>query len=130
MRPMSALRSAVAASLLFVTPVLAAGPAPAPGAEQAQSPHGERKHKHHKFERKLERIQHRLDRAVAAGRLTQAEADQFKAEARQLHEEVRAQREAAGGPLSEEQREQLRERMRAFRDKVKSTLKAKDAPKP
>jgi hypothetical protein len=127
---MSALRSAVAASLLLATPVLAAGPAPAPGTEQGPSPHGEHGHKHPKFERKLQRIQQRLDRAVVAGRLTQAEADQFKAEARQLHEEVRAQREAAGGQLSEEQREQLRERVRAFRDKVKSTLKAKDAPKP
>ena len=134
MRLTSALRSAVVVSLLLATPVLAAEttapPAPAPGAEQGMPCHGGGGHKRFKHERKLQRMEHRLDRAVADGRLTQAQADQFSAEGRQLREEMKAQREAAGGQLSEDQREKLRERMRAFREKVRSAMKPADAQKP
>lgn len=126
---MSALRSAVVASLLFATPVLAAEStatqAPAPATEQGA--HEGRHHKRMKHGGKMFRLEHRLDRAVAEGRLTQAQADQFKAEGRKLHEEVKAQREAAGGRLSEDQRMQMKEKMRELRAKVKSAVKAKDA---
>ena len=73
--------------------------------------------------RKLARMEHRLDRAVEKGRLTQAQADQFKAEARQLQEEVRAQLQATNCQLSDAQREQFKARKDALREKVKGALK-------
>lgn len=131
MRLTSALRSAVVASLLLAHPALAAestpAPAPAPTAEQGVHLHGYRGHRVFGREGKLLRMERRIDRAVAEGRLTQAQAEQFKAEVRQLREELKAQREAAGGPLSDDQKEKLRERMREFRQKVKSAIKPKDA---
>jgi protein CpxP len=128
MRLTSAVRSAVVASLLLATPVLAAAEptlAPAPSAEQGR--HGGRHHhKRFKHEDKLLRMEQRLDRAVANGRLDKAQADAFKAEGRKLHEELKAQREAAGGQLTDDQRAQMKERMKAFRAKVKSAIKPKD----
>lgn len=130
MRLTSALRSTAAASLLLATPMLAfaqTAPAPAPSAEQGVHPRGERSHhRGFKHERKFQRMERRLDRAVSEGRLTQAQADAFKAEGQKLREELKAQREAAGGQLSEDQRAQMKERMRAFREKVKSAIKPRD----
>ncbi|MFP2907914.1 hypothetical protein ACLESD_23265 [Pyxidicoccus sp. 3LFB2] len=129
MRLTSALRSAVVASLLLATPVLAAepaqAPAPAPTAEQGH--HEGKRHRHFKHGGKLLRMEHRLDRAVAEGRLSQAQADQFKAEGRQLREELQAQREATGGQISEDQRMKFKERLREFRAKVKAAVKPKAA---
>lgn len=76
------------------------------------------------MERKLERMEHRLNRAVEHGRLTRAQADQFLAEARQLRDDARAQLQAGGGQLTEEQRQQLRQRREALREKVHAAVKA------
>ncbi|GEN09030.1 hypothetical protein SAMN05443572_105287 [Myxococcus fulvus] len=120
------MRSFVTASLLLATPVFAQSVAPA--AEDKAAPCEERHGRHGKRgmngERKLARMEHRLDRAVVDGRLTQAQADQFKAEAKQLQEERKALREASGGKITEEQRQQGRERFRAFHEKVKAAMKA------
>ncbi|MCP3164346.1 hypothetical protein [Myxococcus qinghaiensis] len=118
------LRSVVAASLLFAVPVLAEDTA-APAPQGKEGHHGGRHgHKGMKGERKLARMEHRLDRAVSEGRLSQVQADQFKTEARQLREELKAQRDAAGGQLSEDQRLQARERVRALREKVKAAVQS------
>ncbi|MCY1002923.1 hypothetical protein OWM54_37825 [Myxococcus sp. MISCRS1] len=126
MRQNFLMRSFVTASLLLATPVFAQSAAPA--AEDKAAECGERHGRHGKRgmkgERKLARMEHRLDRAVVDGRLTQAQADQFKAEAKQLQEERKAMREVSGGKLTEEQRQQGRERFRAFHEKVKAALKA------
>ncbi|QSQ25295.1 hypothetical protein JY651_10355 [Pyxidicoccus parkwayensis] len=126
MRLTSALRSAVVASLLLATPVLAAESTPAQpstlGMEQGH--HGE--HRGHKHKWRFARLEERLNRAVAEGRLSQTQADQFKNEGQQLRDEMKAQREAAGGKLTDEQRTQMREKMRAFKEKVKSAVKPKD----
>lgn len=126
MRLTSALRSVAVASLLFSVPVLAAPEtAPAPQAQQGDCDKGKHKgFKWRKHEGRLARMDARLDRAVAEGRLTQAQADQFKAEGRQLREEIKAQREASGGQqLSEEKRNEIGNRLRAFREKVKAATK-------
>ncbi|NTX02009.1 MULTISPECIES: hypothetical protein [Myxococcus] len=122
MRQSFLLRSLVTASLLFSVPVLAEDTAPAPQCKEGH--HGRHGHKGMKGERKLARMEHRLDRAVSEGRLAQSQADQFKTEARQLREELKAQRDAAGGQLSEDQRLQARERVRALREKVKAAVQA------
>ncbi|WP_164018733.1 hypothetical protein [Pyxidicoccus trucidator] len=129
MRLTSALRSAVVASLLFATPMLAAEatPTPAPAPTPEQGHHEGKHHKRGKHGGRMFRLEHRLDRAVAEGRITQAQADLFKTEGRQLREEMKAQREAAGGQLSEDQRMKFKERMREFRTKVKGAVKPKDA---
>lgn len=110
--------SAAVASLLFAAPVLAQT---APTTEQAR-PEGHGGHGDHGLHR-IERMQHRLDRAVENGRLTREQADQFLAEARQLHEEAQALRQANGGQLTEQQRQQFRERKQALRQKVFAALK-------
>jgi hypothetical protein len=74
--------------------------------------------------RKLERMERRLDRAVEKGRLTQAQADQFKAEARQLRSDFEAQRQASGGQLTDAQKDQFRQRKQELRAKVKAAMKA------
>lgn len=74
--------------------------------------------------RKLARMEHRLDRAVERGRLTQAQAEQFKAEARQLRDDFQAQRQANGGQLTDAQKAQLKQRKQALREKMKAALKA------
>jgi FtsZ-binding cell division protein ZapB len=128
MRLTSALRSAVVASLLFAVPVLAAESTPtqAPAPTTAQGTHEGRGHRHHKHGGRFFHLEKRLDQAVAEGRLTQAQADQFKTEGKQLREEMKAQREAAGGQLSDEQRMQMKDKMKAFKAKVKSVVKPKD----
>ncbi|WP_338865674.1 hypothetical protein [Myxococcus stipitatus] len=122
MRQTFLLRSFVAASLLLATPVLAEDAASGKDCKEAHRGHhggwGMR------GEHKLARMEHRLDRAVANGRLSQVQADAFKAEARQLQADLKAQREAAGGQLSEDQRLQVRERVRALRQKVKEAMQA------
>jgi protein CpxP len=125
MRLTSALRSAVVASLLFAVPVLAAESTPTQ-APSEQGTHEGRGHRHHKHGGRFFHLEKRLDQAVAEGRLTQAQADQFKTEGKQLREEMKAQREAAGGQLTDEQRTQMKDKMRAFKDKVKSVVKPKD----
>ena len=91
--------SAAVASLLFATPVLAEEPAPT-GQEHH---HGKHKHKEKNRDarmlRKLERMEHRLNRAVERGRLTREQADTFLAEARQLRDDAQAQLQAGGGQL-------------------------------
>lgn len=117
------LRSVVAASLLFSVPVLAEDAAPAPQGQEGH--HGGRHDRNGmKGERKLARMERRLDRAVAEGHLSQSQADQFKTEARQLRDELKAQRDAAGGKLSDDQRLQARERVRALREKVKAAVQS------
>ena len=69
-------------------------------------------------------MEHRLDRAVEKGRLTQAQADQFKTEARQLRDEFQNQRQASGGQLTDAQKEQFKQRRQALREKVKAALHA------
>jgi protein CpxP len=112
--------SAAVASLLFTAPVLAQEAAPAhKEAKEARHARGEER-----AQRRLERVERRLNRAVEHGRLSRAQADGFLAEARQLHAEVQAQRQANGGPLTEEQRQQFKERKRALRERVRATVKA------
>lgn len=125
MRLMTTLRTAAVASLLFSVPVLAqtsAAPEATPSAEKCER--GGHGHKGMRFERKFGRMEHKLDRKVAEGRLTQAQADQFKAEARQLRDEMKAVADASGGQLSDAQRQQFKERRRALHSKVKEALKA------
>lgn len=113
MRSMLTLSAAVA-SLLFTAPVFAAETAPSATPCQGK---GERAHHGGK------RMGHRLDRAVEQGRLTRAQADQFTAEAKQLREEARAQREASGGKLTDEQKAQFKQRRHALREKVHAAMK-------
>jgi protein CpxP len=122
MRIKTAVLSTVLASLLLATSTLAAeGPAP----ENRGHPMGEcRGGKEGKMFHKLARMEHRLDRAVERGRLSQAQADQFKAEARQLRDELQAQRQSNGGQLTDAQKDQFRQRRQALREKVKAALKA------
>lgn len=129
MRLTSALRSAVVASLLLAVPVLAAESTPtqAPASNTEQGAREGRGHKRHGHGGRFFHLEKRLDRAVAEGRITQAQADQFKTEGRQLREEKKALREAAGGQLTEEQRTQLKARMKAFKEKVKGAVGPKAA---
>jgi len=126
MRLTTLLTSFAAASLLIATPVLAGDDAKsADGLCTQNHPH---RHGHgHRGMRgglRLERMERRLDAAVENGRLSQAQADQFKAELRQLRDETKAQRDAANGQLSDNQRAQFKERARALREKVKAALQA------
>jgi hypothetical protein len=113
--------SATLASLLTL-PALAAQDT----AYQGHERHGGECHggKEGKKFRKLARMEHRLDRAVEKGRLTQAQADQFKAEARQLRDDFQAQRQASGGQLTDAQKDQFKQRKQALRAKVKAAMKA------
>ncbi|KFA94292.1 hypothetical protein [Archangium violaceum] len=115
--------SAAVASLLFSAPVLAQQPA-APTGNEAH--HGKHKHKNREARmlHKLERMEHRLNRAVERGRLTRQQADGFLAEARQLRDDTQAQLQASGGQFTEEQKQQFRERKKALRDKVRAAMKA------
>lgn len=67
-------------------------------------------------------MEHRLDKQVAEGRLTQAQADGFKAEARQLHEEMKAARASSNGQVDDATRAQFKERRRALHEKIKAAL--------
>lgn len=117
--------STALASLLFTTAALAVEQQAPAGREHAAGEcHGGRGGKEGKMFHKLARMEHRLDRAVEKGRLTQAQADQFKSEARQLRDEAQAQRQANNGQLTDAQRDQLRQRKQALREKVKAALKA------
>jgi hypothetical protein len=127
MRIKTALLSSALASLLLTSAAFASEPPPAQGPQGQQQGecHGGREG--HMF-RKMARMEHRLDRAVQNGRLTQSQADQFKAEARQLRDDAQAQRQANGGKLTDAQRDQLRQRRQALHEKVKAALSA-TAPK-
>lgn len=127
MKLMTTLRSVAVASLFLAAPVLAQTAAPEPANPSAVDGKGHGKHHRHKGKKhgdKMARLEHRMDRAVAEGRLSQAQADQFKAEGRQLREEMQAQREASGGNFSDAQKDEMRSKMRAFREKVKSAMQA------
>jgi hypothetical protein len=115
--------SAAVASLLFAAPVLAQQE-PAPATQEA--PHGKKGHgdRSARMLRRLERMEHRLNRAVERGRLTQAQADQFLTEARKLREDAAAQLQSGGGQLTDEQKQQLRERKHALREKVHAAMRA------
>ena len=115
--------SAAVASLLFAAPALAEEPAAATGHEGHPHKHKE-KNRDARMIRKLERMEHRLDRAVERGRLTREQADTFLAEARQLRDDAQAQLQAGGGQFTEEQKQQLRERKQALREKVRAAMKA------
>lgn len=125
MRFKTTLLSTTLASLLFATASLAAQEAAPEGRQHAAGEcRGGKGGKEGKMFHKLARMEHRLDRAVEKGRLTQAQADQFKAEARQLRDEAQAQRQSSGGQLTDAQRDQLRQRKQALREKVKAAMKA------
>ncbi|RKG77757.1 hypothetical protein D7W79_14510 [Corallococcus exercitus] len=116
----SMLRGTAVATLLLAVPVLAQTAAPTDSANQTGQCEG-RRGKHgggHKFGR----MQERLDKQVAEGRLTQAQAEGFKSEARQLHEEMKAARAAANGQVDEAQRAQFKERRKALKEKIKAAL--------
>jgi len=115
--------SAAVASLLFSAPVLAQQPAAPTGHEEHPGKH-KGKNRDERMLRKLERMEHRLTRAVERGRLTQQQADAFLTEARQLREDARAQLQAGGGQFTEEQKQQLRERKQALREKIHAAMKA------
>jgi FtsZ-binding cell division protein ZapB len=122
MRFKAAVLSTTLASLLLAPPVLAAqDTAPAGKERHAGECRGD---KEGRMFRKLARMEHKLERAVAKGRLTQAQADQFKAEARQLHDDFQAQRQANSGQLTDVQKEQFKQRKQALREKVKAAMKA------
>jgi periplasmic protein CpxP/Spy len=121
MRIKIAVLSTALASLLATSALAAPGSAPENQSPQAGECHGG---KEGRMFHKLARMEHRLDRAVEHGRLTQAQADQFKAEARQLRDDVQTQRQASGGQLTEAQRDQFRQRRQALRERVKAALKA------
>ncbi|MDY7230934.1 hypothetical protein [Hyalangium rubrum] len=127
MRLKIAVLSAALSSLLLSTVAFAAPVAPTEGQPQTQGECHEGK-KGGRRHGGMGRMEHKLSRAVENGRLTQAQADQFKAEAQQLRQEVQAQRQASGGQLSEEQRQQFKQRKQALRQKVKEAMKA-TAPK-
>jgi periplasmic protein CpxP/Spy len=116
----SLLRGTAVATLLFAVPVLAQTAPTTEGAPQkGQCERGKGRHGGHKFGR----MEHRLDKKVAEGRLTQAQADGFKAEARQLREEMKAARAAAGeNKVDEATRAQFKERRRALHEKIKAAL--------
>ncbi|NBD13373.1 hypothetical protein [Corallococcus silvisoli] len=117
----SILRGTAVASLLFAVPVFAQT-APTTQSAPKQAGQCERgqggRHGGHKFGR----MEHRLDKQVAEGRLTQAQADGFKAEARQLHEEMKAARASSNGQVDEATRAQFKERRRALHEKIKAAL--------
>jgi protein CpxP len=122
MRFKTAVLSTTLASLLLTFPALAAqDTAPQSHEGQKGECHGG---KEGKMFHKLARMEHRLDRAVEKGRLTQVQADQFKAEARQLRDDVQAQRQASGGQLTDAQKDQFKQRKQALREKVKAAMKA------
>jgi hypothetical protein len=112
--------SATVASLLFATPVLAEEAA----LSQKEAKEARHERKEARMLRRLERVERKLNRAVEHGRLSRAQADGFLAEARQLHADVQAQRQASGGQLTEEQRQQFKERTRALRERVRAEVKA------
>ncbi|RKI56285.1 hypothetical protein D7X55_28700 [Corallococcus sp. AB049A] len=116
----SMLRGTAVATLLFAVPVLAQTAAPSGSANQAGQCEG-RRGKHgggHKFGR----MEHRLDKQVAEGRLTQAQADGFKAEAKQLHEEMKAARASSNGQVDEATRARFKERRKALKEKIRAAL--------
>ena len=121
MRFKAAVLSTTLAALLLTTPALAE-PGPAPEGQKAHAGDCHRG-KEGKMLRKLARMERRLDRAVERGHLTQAQADQFKAEARQLRQEFESQRSAGNGHATGEQKQQLRQRKQALRQKVKAAIK-------
>jgi hypothetical protein len=124
MRLKLALSAAVAA-LLFSAPVFAEEPAAPTGHEGHPGKHKDKhKNRDERMLRKLERMEHRLTRAVERGRLTQQQADTFLAEARQLRADAQAQLQAGGGQFTEEQKQQLRERKQALREKIHAAMKA------
>jgi protein CpxP len=119
--------SAAVASLLFAAPVLAEEAAP--NAQTAPAGQEDRaRRKEARMLRRLERTEQRLNRAVERGRLTREQADQFLSEARQLHDDARAQLQAGGGRLTDEQKQQLKQRHKALREKVHATIKAAPPP--
>jgi hypothetical protein len=126
MRIKTAVLSTALASLLLASSSFAAAAAPAPQGSDARSGecHGGKGGKEGKMFRKMAHMERRLDRAVEKGRLTQAQADQFRAEARQLRDDFMSQRQASGGQLTDAQREQFHQRRQALREKVKAALKA------
>lgn len=119
MRLKTAVLSTVLASLLLTTTALAHRGGSHDGQVSAS---GER----HGGKRgdKMARMERKLARAVENGRLTQAQAEQFKAEARQLHEEKQALRQSSGGQLTEQQRQQFKQRKQALRQKLKAAMQA------
>ncbi|SEK72727.1 hypothetical protein SAMN05444354_102181 [Stigmatella aurantiaca] len=119
MRIQSSLMASLVASLLISAPVLAAETAPSAQAPAGECHGGKDGKKHHG--RWGHKGRH-LDRAVQEGRLTQAQADAFKAERRQLREEMKAQRQASGGQLSDAQKEQFKQRRQALKQKVKAAM--------
>ncbi|PTL78129.1 hypothetical protein [Vitiosangium sp. GDMCC 1.1324] len=116
--------SAAVASLLFAAPVLAQEPAA--NGQAAPAPAGQKdpSRREARMARKLERMEHRLNRAVERGRLTRAQADQFLAEARQLRDDMSGQLRASGGQLTEEQKQQFHQRKQALHEKVHAAIKA------
>ena len=126
MRIKTAMLSTALASLMLTTAAFAVENTP-PQAQQMQQGQCQGGKEGRMFH-KMARMEHRLDRAVENGRLTQAQADQFKAEARQLRDEVQSQRQSSGGQLSDTQREQFKQRRQALREKVKAAMHA-NAPK-
>ncbi|MCY1042306.1 hypothetical protein OV208_13355 [Corallococcus sp. bb12-1] len=123
----SILRGTAVATLLFAVPVFAQT---APTSESAPQKSGQcekgGRGKHgggkHGGGHKFGRMEHRLDKQVAEGRLSQTQADGFKAEAKALHEEMNAARAAANGQVDEAQRSQFKERRRALKEKIKAAL--------
>ncbi|MBN9685771.1 MULTISPECIES: hypothetical protein [unclassified Corallococcus] len=117
----SMLRGTAVATLLLAVPALAQTAAPSDPNARAGQCEG-RRGKHGGGGHKFGRMQHRLDKQVAQGRLTQAQADGFKAEAKQLHEEMKAARASANGQVDEATRAQFKERRKALREKIKAAL--------
>ena len=118
----SVLRGTAVASLLFAVPVFAqTAPTPDSAPQAGQCERGGGHHGRHGGN-KFGRMQQRLDKQVAEGRLTQAQADGFKAEAQKLHEEMKAARAASNGQVDEAQRSQFKERRRALKEKIKAAL--------
>jgi FtsZ-binding cell division protein ZapB len=113
--------SAAVVSLLFTAPAFAEEVAPSPSPEMQEARKARREAR---MLRKLERVERKLNRAVEHGRLSRAQADGFLAEARQLHADVQAQRQASGGQLTEEQRQQFKERTQALRERVRAAVQA------
>ncbi|RKH90870.1 hypothetical protein D7Y21_04740 [Corallococcus sp. AB045] len=117
----SMLRGTAVATLLLAVPVLAQTAAPSDSNANAGQCEG-RRGKHGGGGHKFGRMEHRLDKQVAEGRLSQAQADGFKAEARQLHEEMKAARASSNGQVDETTRAQFKERRKALKEKIKAAL--------
>ncbi|MBU8897523.1 hypothetical protein DRW03_21530 [Corallococcus sp. H22C18031201] len=126
MRSSSLLRATLAVALFSLPALAQQAPTTSSSPATTTCEHSDRGHGGHRGGHGLAKLEHRLDRRVSEGRLSQAQAEQFKTEARQLRDEMKAARESKGAPLTEAQREQFRERRHSLQERIRAAV----APRP